>query len=177
MKISISSSLSFYSLASFPASPSLLIILSPTLPETHTHRQTNLHHPPTPPSFLCPSGANESFGWAMIDLYLFSRPIIFRECISALSAWGPCQGQISPSPRGWEEWGKNIRHPPPPLPDFSLYSKYTHYTWVLLRSPAGIVTAWFCSKTIYPQNTVTQILPMQAHTQLILLAHNTLTMD
>lgn len=100
VKISITSSLSFYSLASFPASPSLLIILL-----EHTHPQTNLHHPLTPPSFLCPSSSNESFSWMMIDLYLFFRPIILGS-LSALSFWGPCQGQSSASLRQWEEWGK-----------------------------------------------------------------------
>lgn len=124
VKISITSSLSFYSLASFPASPSLLIILG----STHSHTQTNLHHPPTPRSFLCPSSSNETFSWAMIDLYLLSRPIILGEGISTLSAWSPCQGQIRPGPRQWEEWEKSVfRHPPPPCPIFSLQWIYTLY--------------------------------------------------
>lgn len=108
VKISITSSLSFYSLASFPASPSLLIILG----STHSHTQTNLHHPPTLRSFLCPSSSNETFSWAMIDLYLLSRPIILGEGISTRS----------------ERNGETVfRHPPPPCPIF-LYSEYTHYT-------------------------------------------------
>lgn len=114
VKISITSSLSFYSLASFPASPSLLIILG----STHSHTQTNLHHPPTPRSFLCPSSSNETFSWAMIDLYLLSRPIILGEGISTLSAWSPCQGQIRPGPRQREEWGNCFSASTSSLPNF-----------------------------------------------------------
>lgn len=126
VKISITSSLSFYCLASFPASPSLLIILSHSA-RTHTHTQTNLHHPPTPPSFLCPSGPNESFSWGMIDLYLFSRLIILGS-VSPLSVPGAhARDRSAPAP-GSERDGEIVfRYPPPPCTIF-LYSKYTHYT-------------------------------------------------
>lgn len=63
-KISITSSLSFYSLASFPASPSLLIV-----PGSNTHTLTeNLRHPPTPPSFLHQPSSNETFIFQSIIL-------------------------------------------------------------------------------------------------------------
>lgn len=72
VKISITSSLSLYNLASFPASLSLLIMLGSTRSQT----QTNLHYPRSPLFFHRPSSSNETFSWTMIDLYLLSRSII-----------------------------------------------------------------------------------------------------
>lgn len=72
VKISTNSSSFFRTLHHF-LPPCLLLIINSCPAWTQIHPQANLRHHPTPPSFLRPSSTNESFSWAGINLYLFSR--------------------------------------------------------------------------------------------------------
>lgn len=123
VKISITSSLSFYNLASFPASLSLLIVLSSTRSQT----QTNLHYPLSPPFFHRPPSSNETFSWTMIDLFYCPGPSFNRRS-SPCSVPKACARDKSDPATDSKRSGETVHlHPSPPCPIF-LYSQYTHKT-------------------------------------------------
>lgn len=96
VKISITSSLSLYRLASFPASPFNFDHAPPFC--TNAQSYTNLHHPLPPPSFPCLTSTNESFSWTMTDLYLFSR-LKMQGSVSVLSVPGAhARDRSAPAP-------------------------------------------------------------------------------
>lgn len=74
----------------------------------HSYQGAHARRRILPPlSFMCPLSPNKSFSWAMIDLYLFFRPIILGS-VSPLSVPGAhARDRSFPAP-GSERNGENI---------------------------------------------------------------------